>query len=87
VFAASTLEKIAESDRLGKIAASSRSVSITNAPDPFRDPPAQPRFFGASTGPDEIDALKQKRARTRLSEGSSFSDDYKGAAINVFLRT
>ncbi len=88
LFAAPTLEKIARvTDALANIRGVSSVASITNAPDPTEDlyrgfPRLMPRI---PLTPGEIEALKKKLVAFPLLGKNLLADDYKGAAINVFL--
>src|SRR5262245_24053884 len=89
VFAASTLEKIARvTNALAKVDGVEWVVSITNAPDlaanpGFTPPPLLPRI---PPTPDELEAFKRRLAATPLLGENFVSDDFRGAAINVFFK-
>src|SRR5262249_19460726 len=89
VFATSTLEKIARvTNALRNIKGVSSVRSITNTPDvaedPFNKPPLLSRI---PPSPGEIEALRKKLAAPILGKTLGLvADDYKGAAIIVFLR-
>lgn len=88
LFAAATLEKIARvTDALAKIEGVERVISITNAVDPaadvFHPPPLLPRIPPAL---GDVEALKKKLVAIPLYGKNLVADDFKGAAINVFLR-
>jgi predicted RND superfamily exporter protein len=88
VFAPATLEKIARvTDALAKVKGVEWVASITNAPDPaanpgFTPPRLLPRI---PPTPDELEEFKQRLAATPLLGENFVSDDYRGAAINVFF--
>jgi predicted RND superfamily exporter protein len=88
IFAPATLAKIARlTDELGRIKGVERVLSITNAVDPAQDvvtpPPLLPRIPPTA---EEVAALKKKLESTPLYGKNLVSDDWKGAAINVFFQ-
>jgi predicted RND superfamily exporter protein/CRP-like cAMP-binding protein len=87
IFAASTLEKIARvTDALAKIKGVSWVASITNAPDLTEDPFGKARLLRRiPPSRSEIEAVQKKLAAAPVLGKNLLADDYRGAAINVFL--
>jgi predicted RND superfamily exporter protein len=84
---ASTLVKIKRlTDAIGRIEGVERVLSITNALDPAEDvftpPPLVPRI---PPSPAEIERLRQKLRDLPLYRKNLVSEDFAGAAINVFF--
>ena len=88
VFAPATIEKIARvTNELGKIDGVSKVLSITNVVDPAENvlsPP--PLILRIPPPPDEVERVKAKLKRVPLYGRNLVSDDFRGAAINVFFR-
>ena len=87
VFAPDTIRKIARvTDALGEIEGVERVLSITNAVDPaadvFKPPPLLPRIPPLA---GDVEALEQKLRDVPLYRKNLVAEDFKGAAINVFL--
>jgi predicted RND superfamily exporter protein len=87
LFTAASLEEIARiTNALSKVRGVRQALSITNAPDlaedPFGNQPLLPRI---PPTPDEIETLKKKLTKHPVLGRNLVADDYKGAAINVFL--
>src|SRR5262249_42007795 len=88
VFASSTIVKIARvTDALAKVPGVESVLSLTNVVDPGGNPgPAPPRLLPRiPPAPDEVEALKRKLAATPLLGKNLVADDFRGAAITVFL--
>jgi predicted RND superfamily exporter protein len=87
IFAPATLAKIARvTDALGRIEGVERVLSLTNAVDPASDVMDPPRLLPRiPPSDDEVAALKQKLRTTPLYGKNLVADDFRGAAINVFL--
>src|SRR6185436_1739269 len=83
-----TIEKIARvTNELGKIDGVSKVLSITNVVDPAENvlsPP--PLILRIPPPPDEVERVKAKLKRVPLYGRNLVSDDFHGAAINVFFR-
>jgi len=88
VFANATLAKIARvTDAIAKIKGVEGVTSITNAPDPAEDVINQPRLLPHNPpSKAELATLKKKLKSIPLYGKNLVSDDFKGAAINVFLK-
>ena len=88
IFAPGTIEKIARvTNELGKIDGVSRVLSITNVVDPAENvlsPP--PLLYRIPPTPEEVERVKTKLRRVPLYGRNLVSDDFRGAAINVFFR-
>jgi predicted RND superfamily exporter protein len=87
VLAASTLTKIARvTDAIARIQGIERVLSLTNAVDPAEDVISPPRLLSRIPPlPDEIEPLRRKLQSRALYGKNLVSDDFRGAAINVFL--
>src|SRR5882724_9063889 len=88
VFANTTLAKIARvTDAIAKLKGVEGVTSITNAPDPAEDVINQPRLLPHNPpSKAELETLKKKLKTIPLYGKNLVSDDFKGAAINVFLK-
>jgi uncharacterized protein len=88
IFAAATLEKIARvTDAIAKVKGVLSVASITNAPDPAEDVINQPRLLPhIPPSAAEVAKLKSKLIAIPLYGKNLVGDDFKGAAINVFLK-
>jgi predicted RND superfamily exporter protein len=88
IFATSTLEKIARvTDAVAKVKGVQSVASITNAPDPAEDVINQPRLLPRiPPSAAEVEKLKTKLRTIPLYGKNLVGDDFKGAAINVFLK-
>jgi predicted RND superfamily exporter protein len=88
VFSNRTLAKIARvTDEIAKIKGVEGVTSITNAPDPAEDVIQQPRLLPHNPpSKAELETLKKKLKAIPLYGKNLVSDDFKGAAINVFLK-
>jgi uncharacterized protein len=87
IFEKATLLKIAKlSDELAKLPGVIQVISITNAIDPAADLLNPPKLL-PSMPPlqGEIDDLKKKLAAIPLYGKNLVSDDFRGAAINMFF--
>jgi predicted RND superfamily exporter protein len=88
VFAAATIEKIAHvTNELAKIEGVAKVLSITNVVDPAENvlsPP--PLLLRIPPPPEEVARVKAKLKRVPLYGRNLVSDDFRGAAINVFFR-
>ncbi|HJQ85138.1 MAG TPA: MMPL family transporter [Candidatus Binatia bacterium] len=89
IFAPATIVKIARvTDALARIEGVERVLSITNIVDPAADVLHPPRLLpNIPPTPGEVDALKEKLRATPLYGKNLVADDFRGAAINVFLAT
>jgi uncharacterized protein len=87
LFAPSTLKKIAQvTDAVAKIRGVSWVASITNLPDLAEDPFGKKRLLPRiALTHDEIEGVKKKLAASPLLGRNLVADDYRGAAILVFL--
>jgi hypothetical protein len=88
LFSASTLTKIARvTDKLSRLDGVERVLSLTNAvdyaADVFDPPPLLPDI---PPNPSEVALLRTKISSTPLYANNFVSHDFKGAAINVFLK-
>src|SRR4029079_3414142 len=87
VFAAATIEKIAHvTNELAKIEGVAKVLSITNVVDPAENvlsPP--PLLLRIPPPPEEVVRVKAKLKRVPLYGRNLVSDDFRGAAINVFF--
>src|SRR2546422_452284 len=88
IFAPATIEKIARvTDALSRIEGVERVFSITNTVDFAADVLNPPRLLpNIPPTPGEVAALKKKLSATPLYGKNLVADDFKGAAINVFLK-
>src|SRR5207247_30539 len=88
IFAPATIEKIARvTDLIAKVEGVERVLSIANAVDPAADVLHPPRLLPRiPPEPAEVEALKKKLAATPLYGKNLVSDDFTGAAINVFFK-
>ena len=88
LFSAATLQKIARiTDAIAKVPGVEAVLSITNAPDPIANVLHPPRLIQQiPPSPAEAEELKQKLRERPLYGKNLVSDDFKGAAINVFLQ-
>src|SRR5881296_924149 len=88
IFAPATIEKIARvTDLIAKVDGVERVLSIANAVDPAADVLHPPRLLPRiPPEPAEVEALKKKLAATPLYGKNLVSDDFTGAAINVFFK-
>jgi predicted RND superfamily exporter protein len=88
IFAPATVEKIARvTDGLARIPGVEHVLSITNAVDPAADVLHPPRLLPhVPPSPGEVAALEQKLIATPLYGKNLVADDFRGAAINVFLQ-
>jgi predicted RND superfamily exporter protein len=90
VFAPATMEKIERvTEALARIKPGvERVVSIANAVDPAANVFNPPRLLEhIPPSPQEVAALQAKLRATPLYGKNLVSDDFRGAAINVFLET
>src|SRR6266849_6959185 len=89
VFDGQTITKIARvTDALAKIEGVEHVLSITNTVDPTSDFAVPRRLLThIPPPPDEVEALKKKLASTPLYGKNLVSDDFTGAAINVFFKS
>ncbi len=87
LFSASTLQKIARvTDAVAKVPGVERVASITNTVDQAADVIDPPRLLPRiPPSAAEAEALKRKLTERPLYGKNLVSDDFKGAAINVFL--
>jgi hypothetical protein len=83
----STLLKIKRvTEAVGRIDGVEAAISITNAPDPVEDVALPPRLLTRiPPTPDDVAALKAKFERWPIYRKNLVADDYRGAAITVFL--
>jgi predicted RND superfamily exporter protein len=88
IFADSTLAKIKRvTERIGRMKGVLSVASITNAPDPAEDVINQPRILPRVPPSEaELAIVKQKMKTIPLYGKNLVSDDFKGAAINVFFK-
>ena len=88
IFAPSTIEKIARvTDTIAKVKGVQSVLSITNAPDLAEDVINQPRLLPhIPPSAAEVETLKKKLTAIPLYGKNLVADDFKGAAINVFLQ-
>jgi predicted RND superfamily exporter protein len=88
IFADSTLAKIKRvTERVGRVKGVLSVASITNAPDPAEDVINQPRILPhVPPSEAELAIVKQKMKTIPLYGKNLVSDDFKGAAINVFFK-
>src|SRR5437016_2323234 len=88
IFAPATIEKIARGTAsTSRIEAGARVFSITNTVDFAADLLKPPRLLPhVPPTPGEVAALKKKLSATPLYGKNLVADDFKGAAINVFLK-
>src|SRR5438034_1025040 len=88
IFAPATMEKIARvTDAISRIEGVERVFSITNTVDFAADVLNPPRLLPhIPPTPGEVAALKKKLSATPLYGKNLVADDFKGAAINVFLK-
>lgn len=88
IFAASTVAKIARvTEAIAKLKGVQNVASITNAPDPAEDVINQPRLLPhIPPSASEVETLKKKLIAIPLYGKNLVGDDFKGAAINVFLK-
>src|SRR5437667_942099 len=88
IFAPATIEKVARvTDLIAKVDGVERVLSIANAVDPAADVLHPPRLLPRiPPEPAEVEALKKKLAATPLYGKNLVSDDFTGAAINVFFK-
>src|SRR5437667_330472 len=88
IFAPATIEKVARvTDLIAKVDGVERVLSIANAVDPAADVLHPPRLLPRiPPEPAEVEALKRKLAATPLYGKNLVSDDFTGAAINIFFK-
>src|SRR5258706_487960 len=88
IFANQTLAKIARvTEAVAKLKGVEGVTSITNAPDPAEDVINQPRLLPHNPpSKAELETLKKKLKTIPLYGKNLVSDDFKGAAMNVFLK-
>ncbi len=88
IFADSTLAKIKRvTDGIAKVQGVLSVASITNAPDPAEDVVNLPRLLPrVPPSKEELAIVKQKLKTIPLYGKNLVSDDFKGAAINVFFK-
>src|SRR5262249_37554912 len=87
LFAKETLEKIASiTDAISKIDGVERVLSLTNAVDPAADVFNPPPLLTLPPTAAQIEELKQKLSTRPLYGKNLVSDDFTGAAINVFFK-
>jgi predicted RND superfamily exporter protein len=88
VFAPGTIEKIDRVTKaLQKIDGVETVLSITNAPDPAADVFLPPKLMPrVPPTPEDLAALRAKLDATPLYRQNLLSEDYRGAAINMFLK-
>jgi len=85
----STLLKIKRvTDAVGRIDGVEAVISITNAPDPAEDVALPPRLLPRiPPTPEDVATLKSKFERWPIYGKNLVADDFRGAAITVFLTT
>ena len=88
IFARPTITKIARvTDAIAHLKGVLSVASITNAPDPAEDVVNQPRLLPhVPPSAAEVATVKNKLRTIPLYGKNLVSDDFKGAAINIFLK-
>ena len=83
----STLLKIKRvTEAVGRIEGVEAAISITNAPDPVEDVALPPRLLPRiPPTPEDIAALKAKFQRWPIYGKNLVADDFRGAAVTLFL--